>query len=319
MTFSHEPVLLAEVVRMLDPKPGQVFVDCTVGGGGHSLALVERLLPGGRLIAIDRDAAALAAAGERLAKYLDNITFVRDNFRNIKKILAGLGCDGADGILLDAGVSGYQLDEAERGFSYHADAPLDMRMDREAPVTAAELVNNLGAGELARIIRLYGEELWAKRIARFIVDRREKHGPIGTTGELVEVIKAAIPARARRRGAHPARRTFQALRIAVNDELEALEQAVRDGIEVLRPGGRFAVITFHSLEDRLVKNIFRKASSGCQCPPNLPRCACSYVPDLRVLTARPLVAGGVELSENPRSRSAKLRVAEKVLNRGEGE
>jgi 16S rRNA (cytosine1402-N4)-methyltransferase len=319
MNFAHEPVMLAEVLQILDPKPGQVFVDCTVGGGGHSFPMIERLMPGGRLIAIDRDAAALAAAKDHLARFQTHVAFIRDNYSNLKDILSGLGLGGVDGILLDAGVSSYQLDEADRGFSYRAEAALDMRMDRESPVTAEQLVNNLETGELARIIRLYGEELWARRIARFITDRREKRGPIRTTGELVEVIKAAIPARARRRGVHPARRTFQALRIVVNDELGALEQAVRDGIDLLNPKGRFAVITFHSLEDRLVKNIFREVSAGCQCPPGLPRCACGRLPVARVLTARPLVAGPGELADNPRARSAKLRAAEKVLNRGEGE
>jgi 16S rRNA (cytosine1402-N4)-methyltransferase len=319
MTFDHRPVLLQEVLAVLNPRPGEIFVDGTVGGGGHSESIVQHLLPGGKLVAIDQDENALQAAQLRLAPYTANVVFVRDNFRNLKAVLAAQGIAGVDGILLDIGVSSHQLDEAERGFSYWSEAPLDMRMDRGVPTSASDLVNTYDAGELAQIIRVYGEELWAKRIAEFIVARREKEGPLRSTGELVDVIKAAIPARARRRGGHPARRTFQALRIAVNDELGALETAVTDGLECLKPGGRLAVITFHSLEDRIVKKMFQRAAAGCQCPPGLPQCACGKRPYAKILTGKPLQAGDEEVAANPRSRSAKLRAVEKVLNEGEGE
>ncbi|MDW7651084.1 MAG: 16S rRNA (cytosine(1402)-N(4))-methyltransferase RsmH [Bacillota bacterium] len=318
MTFSHEPVLLSETMALLKPKPGEVIMDGTVGGGGHSRAILEGIMPGGRLIAVDQDKEALAAAKETLASRDGQIDFVHNNFGNIKAILSSLGIPALDGILLDIGVSSHQLDEDERGFSFHADAPLDMRMNLEGPVTAADLVNTLAEDELSKVIRDYGEELWARRIAQFIVTKR-KTSPIDTTGQLVDVIKAAIPARARRRGPHPARRTFQALRIAVNDELGVLERAVTDGIDCLRPGGRLVIITFHSLEDRIVKKMFQQAAGGCQCPPGLPQCVCGNTPLVKVLTGKPVQAADEELSKNPRARSAKLRAAVKVLNREEGE
>lgn len=319
MQFSHEPVLLAQTMERLDPKPGEVFVDGTVGGGGHSRAILERIGPTGRLVAIDQDKNALAAAQEHLAPWRENITFVHDNFANISSILSSLHIRGVDGILLDIGVSSHQLDEEERGFSFHGDAPLDMRMNQNADLTAAELVNTADAQELTRILRDFGEELWARRIAEFIVNRRKTEGPLKTTGELVDVIKAAIPARARRRGPHPARRTFQALRIAVNNELGVLEKAVHAGIACLRPGGRMAVITFHSLEDRIVKKIFQHAAARCHCPPGLPQCVCGRVAEIKLLTGKPVVASDEELEANPRARSAKLRAVVKVLNEGEGE
>jgi 16S rRNA (cytosine1402-N4)-methyltransferase len=299
--------------------PGEIIVDGTVGGGGHSRAILERIMPAGRLIAFDQDEDALQAAKTNLAEFKNNTVFIKDNFANIKNVLTKLSVDGVDGILLDIGVSSYQLDEAERGFSFHHDAPLDMRMDRGSGTSAADIVNRLDAAELTRIIRDYGEELWAKRIAGFIVNRRTQDGPIETTGDLVDIIKAAIPARARRRGPHPARRTFQALRIAVNDELGVLETALRDGIDCLKPGGRFVVITFHSLEDRIVKKMFQNAAKSCECPPGLPQCICGKKALVKILTGKPVQATEQEAEENPRSRSAKLRAAVKVLNWGEGE
>lgn len=319
MCFSHKPVLLGEVLQTLNPMPGEIIVDGTVGGGGHSRAILERIMPTGTLIAFDQDEDALQAAKKNLAEFKDNTVFVKDNFANIKNILTSLGVNGVNGILLDIGVSSYQLDEGDRGFSFHHDAPLDMRMDRDSGTSAADLVNRLDAVELTRIIRDYGEELWAKRIANFIVQRREQEGRIETTGDMVEIIKAAIPARARRRGPHPARRTFQALRIAVNDELGVLETALRDGMGCLKPHGRFVVITFHSLEDRIVKKMFQNAAKSCECPTGLPLCVCGKKPLVKILTGKPIQATEQEAEENPRSRSAKLRAAVKVLNQGEGE
>ncbi|MBS3946756.1 MAG: 16S rRNA (cytosine(1402)-N(4))-methyltransferase RsmH [Dethiobacter sp.] len=311
MPFAHEPVLLAEVLAVLEPHPGETFVDGTVGGGGHSLEIAKRIAPGGKLVAIDRDGEALVAARRRLQHFSEETIFVQDNFCHLKKILLALGMETVDGVLLDVGVSSHQLDEEERGFSYHTDALLDMRMDRRGGSTAADLVNTLAVGELARIIRDFGEELWARRIAEFIVARRQRSGPLRTTGELVEAVKAAIPARARRHGKHPARRTFQALRVAVNDELSALERAVSDALDCLKPGGRLAVITFHSLEDRIVKKIFQRASNSCQCPPGLPQCGCGWKPLVKMLTGKALRPTEAEVARNPRARSAKLRVVVK--------
>jgi 16S rRNA (cytosine1402-N4)-methyltransferase len=313
MLFAHEPVLLNEVLEMLKPQPGETFVDCTAGGGGHSMEIASRISPHGKLVAIDRDGEAVAAARRRLQRFGESVVFIHDNFRYLKSILASLGLRKVDGILLDVGVSSYQLDEEERGFSYHADSALDMRMDRSGGITAAELVNEASKEELARIIRDFGEELWARRIADFIVSRRQHSGPIRTTAELTETIKAAIPAKARRHGKHPARRTFQALRIAVNDELAALEQVLDDALEVLQPGGRLAVITFHSLEDRLVKKKIQRAAGCCQCPPGLPQCSCGWQPMLKVLTGKALRPAVEEVARNPRARSARLRAAVKVL------
>ncbi|MCR3923295.1 MAG: 16S rRNA (cytosine(1402)-N(4))-methyltransferase RsmH [Firmicutes bacterium] len=319
MQFSHEPVLLQETLKVLQPQPGEIFVDGTVGGGGHSRAILDKIMPGGRLVAIDQDREALAAAKENLLAWSDSVTFVNRNFAQMKEILAELAIEGVDGILLDIGVSSHQLDEDERGFSYHGDAMLDMRMSLEGNTTAADLLNHLDAQQLTRIIRDFGEELWAKRIAEFIVMKRTEHGPIKTTGELVDIIKAAIPARARRRGPHPARRTFQALRIAVNNELGVLEEVLRQSIDCLNPGGRLAVISFHSLEDRIVKKMLQHAAAGCECPPGLPICACGKKPTVKVLTKKPVQAADGELEVNPRARSAKLRAAIKVLKEGKGE
>ena len=307
-SFHHLPVLLDEVLEGLRPFTGGRYVDCTVGGGGHSRAILEASEPAGRLLGLDQDPAALEAAGKALAPFGSRVTLKKANFRRLLEAAREAGFDQADGVLFDIGVSSPQLDEGERGFSFHQDAPLDMRMDPEGPVTARDLVNGLEAAELTRLLRDYGEERWARRIADFIVRNR----PLETTGQLVEVIKAAIPAAARRTGPHPARRTFQALRIAVNDELGALEEGLGQALDLVRPGGRVAVITFHSLEDRIVKQAMQAWARGCSCPPDLPVCVCGRKPRARLVSRKPLTAGEEELSRNPRSRSAKLRLAEKL-------
>ena len=307
--FSHRPVLLDECVEALNVKPGGVYVDGTLGGGGHSEAIC-RLLRGGRLIGIDRDETALATASERLSGF-DCFTPVRGNFRDVAAILAGLGIKKIDGMLLDLGVSSPQLDEASRGFSYMADAPLDMRMDASSGATAADLIAGADEEELARIFFEYGEERYSRRIAAAIV-RKRAEAPIETTGELVEIIKGAMPAAALREKQHPAKRVFQALRIAVNDELGALEELLDTAPDLLAPGGRLAIISFHSLEDRLVKNAIRKRERGCTCPPDLPVCVCGFVQTLRSVGRQPVTAGEAELKINPRARSAKLRVAERI-------
>lgn len=316
--FDHKPVLLEPALKYLAPKPGGVYVDATVGGAGHSEQIAERIAPDGLLIAVDQDETALSAAAERLHRFGSMVQFVHDNFAHLGNILGQLGIAAVDGILFDFGVSSPQLDRAERGFSYHQDAPLDMRMDRRAETTAAHLVNSLPETELARILREYGEARWAGRIAKQIV-RARAEVPIATTGELVEIVKAAIPAAARRRGPHPARRTFQALRIAVNRELEAIETALPQAIALLKPGGRLVAISFHSLEDRIVKQTLQRAENPCVCPPDFPVCQCGERPSVRVLTRRAVVADEQENLENPRARSAKLRAAERVLLPGEGE
>lgn len=309
--FHHLPVLLEETMGGLNLKPGGIYVDCTAGGGGHSMEILKRTSPDGRLIALDQDPDAVVAVNRRLAPYNGRFTVVRENFAHLVKVLEQLGSGPVDGVLMDLGVSSYQLDNPARGFSYMHDAPLDMRMDPTGQVTAAVLVNTLGAGELAEIIRRYGEERWATRIASFIISERQNVS-ITTTGQLVEVIKAAIPASARRQGPHPAKRTFQALRIAVNGELELLEGALRAAVDVLAPGGRICVITFHSLEDRTVKNVFRELAGSCRCPRDFPRCVCGAQALIKVITGRPVTPSEEELNYNPRSRSAKLRIAEKV-------
>lgn len=287
----HAPVMLAEVISLLSDTPGRRLVDCTVGTGGHAAGLLESL-PGAALVGIDRDPQALALAAARLSRFGDRVRLLRGDFRNLSKLLVSLGVTSADGVLLDVGVSSLQLDRPERGFSYGSpEAPLDMRMDPDQDMTAAGLLNRLDEKELARIIREYGEERWAERIASFVVTSRSRR-PLTTAGDLVEVIRAAIPAAARRTGGHPARRTFQALRIAVNDELEAIRAGVQAGASLLSPGGRMVVISFHSLEDRLVKRVFRSLVA-----------AGGYA----VLTRRPLVPGPMEIRRNPRARSAKLR------------
>ena len=285
-----------------------IYVDLTLGGGGHS---AEILKSGASLIGIDKDEDALKAADGRLSKISDKYTLVKSDFKDIKKVLSDLNIDKVDGIMADLGVSSYQLDTPERGFSYMHDAPLDMRMDKQAPLTAYEVVNGYGESELERVIKTYGEERWAKRIAAFIAERRGMK-KIETTSELVSVIKAAVPKGARQDGPHPAKRTFQAIRIEVNGELEALENTIKDAADVIKPGGRIGFITFHSLEDRIVKNTYISLAKGCTCPPEFPVCVCGGSPKLKIITRKPIVPSDTELLENPRSRSAKLRIAEGV-------
>lgn len=309
--FHHVPVLLAEVLAGLQPRSGGLYLDCTTGGAGHSSAILEASAPAGRLIGLDQDDNALAAARERLAPYGDRVTLVKSNFEHLDTALDNLGISAVDGILMDLGVSSHQLDESQRGFSYHQEAPLDMRMDQSRAFSAYELVNEYDAKELTRIIGEYGEEKFAGRIARAIVETRAL-ASIRTTTELAEIIKNAIPAAARRSGPHPARRTFQALRIAVNDELGVLERGLDAALAKLAPGGRLAVISFHSLEDRIVKQRFVAAAKGCICPPQLPVCVCNHEPDVTLITRHPVTSAESELDENNRARSAKLRVVEKL-------
>ncbi|RJQ29638.1 MAG: 16S rRNA (cytosine(1402)-N(4))-methyltransferase RsmH [Peptococcaceae bacterium] len=311
MEYAHVPVMLDEAVENLNLKPDGIYVDCTLGGGGHSLAIVQKLGPDGRLVALDRDPAAVAAARERLAAYGRRVTLVRENFSRLADVMRQLGIEAMDGVLFDLGVSSYQLAEPARGFSYQHDAPLDMRMDPGQAVTAWKLINELPVAELARIIREYGEERWADRIAGFIGNERERR-LLETTGDLVAVIKKAVPAGARRTGPHPARRTFQALRIAVNRELEILPRALRGAVELLRPQGRICVLTYHSLEDRIVKEEFRRLASPCTCPKDFPVCACGRKRELKIITNRPLMPSTAEVAANTRSRSAKLRAGEKI-------
>ena len=310
-SFRHVPVLSKEVLAFLAPRRGGVYLDGTVGGGGHAGLLLESVEGDARLVGIDRDPEALNAAAARLERFGDRVTLVRDNFRRLGEVLDGLGIEAVDGVLLDLGVSSQQLDSPDRGFSYRGEK-LDMRMGPDAEKTAAELLAELSEAELERILREYGEERWAGRIARFIVERRVRK-PIVDAQDPVDVIKAAVPAAARRSGPHPARRTFQALRIAVNRELESLEAALASAVDRLKAGGRLVVISFHSLEDRIVKNVMRREERGCTCPPGLPVCACNKVSRLKVLTRKPVVASSEERAQNPRSRSAKLRAAERVF------
>ena len=309
--FSHVSVLLRECIEALQIKPNGIYVDCTTGGGGHSLEIAKRLTDGGRLIAIDRDEDALRAAGKRLADFADRVTFVHSNYAMLQSVLADLGIPGVDGVLADLGVSSYQLDTAERGFSYMQDAPLDMRMDREQPLRAYDIVNTYSEEELRRILYDFGEEKFARNIAANIVKKRSER-PIETTLELAELVKASMPKTAREGGHHPAKRTFQAIRIEVNSELSSIPPALDAAVHALNPGGRIAVITFHSLEDRLVKQKFAALSSGCTCPREFPVCVCGKKPVVRVITKKPVTAGEDELEVNPRSRSAKLRAAEKI-------
>ena len=311
VNFSHRSVLLDECIEGLNIKPDGIYVDGTAGGGGHSLEIVKRLTAGGRLVAIDRDDAAIAAASERLRDYSDRVTFVRNNFSSVKEVCLELGYDKIDGVLLDLGVSSYQLDTPERGFTHNTDAPLDMRMDRRNDLDAYTVVNTYTAEQLKKIIYDFGEERFAPKIASAIVKQREK-APIETTGQLVDVIKSAIPAAAREGGHHPAKRTFQAIRIEVNGELAAIEPTIRNACDILAPEGRIAIITFHSLEDRIVKQTYADLASGCNCPKSLPVCVCGRKPKMNVLTRKPILPSDRELEENPRSRSAKLRVAEKI-------
>lgn len=314
MEFSHIPVLFKETIDNLNVRPGGVYVDCTLGGGGHSSEIAKRMQPKGILIGIDQDQNAINAAKQRLSEYEASIIIVKDNFRNIKNIVHNAGFEKVDGILMDIGVSSHQIDEEERGFSYMHDGLLDMRMDVSRGATAGDLINNESQQELKRIIRDYGEEKWADRIAKFICDERQKYS-ITTTFQLVDIIKMAIPAAARREGGHPAKRTFQALRIAVNDELNVLEAALNDAVELLADGGRIAVITFHSLEDRIVKSIFNQLERPCTCPPQIPICVCGKEPMVKVLTRKPITAMEEEMEINSRAKSAKLRAAERVSSK----
>lgn len=309
--FHHIPILRDTVVSLLAPQRGGTFVDGTLGGGGHAEAVLERLPEGGRLYGIDRDSAAIEAASLRLTRFGEAFTAIRGNFFDMKRLLAGQGVMEADGILLDLGVSSHQLDTPERGFSYHEDAPLDMRMDPSAPLSAYDVVNGYPAEALARIIREYGEERYAMRVADAIVREREK-APLDSTVSLADIVKHAMPAPARREQQHPARRTFQALRIEVNGELAGLSDALTDAHDLLRSGGVLAVITFHSLEDRIVKQAFKTFENPCTCDPRAPICTCGKKPTARMLTKKPIVAGEAELKENPRARSAKLRAIQKL-------
>lgn len=307
MDFKHKSVLLQEVIKGLNINPQGTYVDCTLGGGGHSEEILSHL-QGGRLIAIDQDQDALDHAKQRLADY-EHVTYCHDNFERLPFILDELAPEGVDGILMDLGVSSYQLDNPARGFSYMNDAPLDMRMDQAAGLTAYNVVNEYTEGDLARIIKEYGEERYARRIARLIVEARDPE-PIQTTFQLNEIIKRAIPARERRTGPHPSKRTFQAIRIEVNRELSILKATIEGGIQRLKPGGRYAVITFHSLEDRIVKNVFKEQADPCTCPPHLP-CVCGKTPTVNLVSRKAIESGREELEDNPRARSAKLRICEK--------
>ncbi|ASW42649.1 16S rRNA (cytosine(1402)-N(4))-methyltransferase RsmH [Clostridium isatidis] len=310
MEFKHVSVLLNECIEGLDIKKDGIYVDGTLGGAGHSYEILKHLSDKGLLIGIDQDEDALKAAKKRLQNY-KNVKFVHNNFFNIASILNELKIDKIDGMLMDLGVSSYQLDEAERGFSYMKDAPLDMRMNRNNTLSAYEVINDYAEEDLYRIIRDYGEEKFAKRIARFIVEKREDKR-IETTLELVEIIKAAIPAKARREGPHPAKRTFQAIRIEVNSELSILNKAIEDGINRLNKGGRMAIITFHSLEDRIVKNKFKELATSCTCPKEFPICVCGGKAKVKIISRKAIEPSKIEVEENPRSRSAKLRIVERI-------
>ena len=309
MEYTHNSVLLDECIEGLNIRPDGVYVDGTLGRAGHSREIAKRLTTG-RLICIDRDMAAIEAAQTRLADWMDRVTLIHSNFSELGEVLKEAGITGVDGMLFDLGVSSPQLDDASRGFSYMQDAPLDMRMDVSAPLTAYEVVNTWSFEELRRILTEYGEERYSSRIAKAIVTVRET-APIETTLQLVDVIKSAMPSAALREKQHPAKRSFQAIRIAVNGELDALPPMLSAAVEALNPGGRLAVITFHSLEDRIVKQTMKELATGCTCPPNFPVCVCGNKPKIRLVSRKPIVSGETELEENPRARSAKLRVAEK--------
>lgn len=311
MEFKHVSVLLEECIENLNIKPDGIYVDGTIGGAGHASEIARRLSEEGLLIGIDRDRDALNASEKRLAEFKCRKIFVQSNYSDIKSVLKELGIDGIDGALLDLGVSSFQLDNAERGFSYMQKAPLDMRMNADDSMTAYDVVNGYSEKELTEIIRKYGEEKWAARIAQFIVKARADK-PLENTEELVEVIKAAIPAKARREGPHPAKRAFQAIRIEVNDEIRQLEIAADEFCDVLNVGGRLAIITFHSLEDRIIKETFNRRANPCTCPKDFPMCVCGKKADIEKVTGKPIIPSEEELEVNPRSRSAKLRVAEKT-------
>ena len=307
MNFHHVTVLKDEMIAGVNVKAGATYIDMTLGGGGHTEEILKR---GAAVIGIDRDDNAIKAASERLAGKYDKFIAVKSNFAEVMSVVKSLNFSGVDGVVMDLGVSSHQLDEAERGFSYMNDAPLDMRMDRSEEKTARDIVNGYSERELCRIIADYGEERWAKRIAEFIVRAREEK-PIETTFELVDIIKAAVPKGARQDGPHPAKRTFQAIRIELNGELEILEGAIENAVSVLSPGGRIGIITFHSLEDRIVKNTFKKLADGCVCPKEFPVCTCGNKPKINIITRKPIIPSDDEINTNPRARSAKLRIAEK--------
>ena len=311
MEFSHYSVLLQETIDELHIRPDGIYVDGTLGGGGHAFQVCSRLNENGHFYGIDQDAAAIEAAGERLRCFGNQVTIIRSNYCRMVEELKARGVTGVDGIVLDLGVSSYQLDEADRGFTYREDAELDMRMDQRQEKTARDIVNGYSEMELYRVIRDYGEDKFAKNIAKHIVQAREKK-PVETTGELVEIIKAAIPAKIRMQKGHPAKQTFQAIRIELNRELEVLRDSLDDMIDFLNPGGRICIITFHSLEDRIVKNAFRTNEHPCTCPPDFPVCVCGKVSKGRVVTRKPVLPGEKELEENSRSKSAKLRVFERI-------
>ena len=313
MEFKHIPVLFHEIMDIMAPQPGEVFVDCTLGGGGHSRGFLERMGDDGRLIGIDQDTNALQAAGANLAEFGDRVTYVHSNYNKLDEILNTYAPDGVDGILFDIGVSSHQLDEKDRGFSYMQDAPLDMRMNQSQNFSAWDVVNTYSEEELHRIIKEYGEERWAKRVAQFIVEFR-KEKPVETTGELVDIIKRAIPKGAREEGSHPAKRTFQAIRIEVNDELGVLTRTISVAAKHLKKGGRLGIISFHSLEDRIVKEQFRYLASDCICPPELPFCQCDKVSEVKILTRKPVTATKEELEANSRSKSAKFRAVVKIVD-----
>ncbi len=310
MEYKHTSVMLDEVIDALNINPDGIYVDCTLGAGGHSFAIARRLNKKGLLVAIDRDPDAIEAAKQRLAGF-STVVFVQSAFSQLKEALEGVGVEKADGVLFDLGVSSYQLDNPARGFTYKINAPLDMRMDPLLKLNASDIVNKFTEGDIESIIDTYGEERWAARIAEFIVTERKK-SPITTTHRLVEIIKKAIPAGARRKGPHPAKRTFQALRIAVNEELDELRLALEQTVDILNHKGRICVISFHSLEDRIVKDTFRRLAAKCICPPQQPVCTCKKTRDIKIITRKPLLPGREEVEINPRSRSAKLRVAERV-------
>lgn len=310
MEFKHTSVLLEETIDNLRIKPEGIYVDGTLGGGGHSFHIASALSGAGRLIGIDQDEAAMDAAGARLKPYEERVTLVRDNYRNARQVLRQLGIDKVDGIVLDLGVSSFQLDNAQRGFSYRYDTALDMRMDLRQSLTAADIINKYTETELYHVIRDYGEEQFAKNIAKHIVNAR-KDKPVETTGELNEIIKAAIPAKMRTVGGHPSKRTFQAVRIECNQELEVLKDSLDDLIEMLNPGGRICIITFHSLEDRIVKAAFRRNENPCTCPPDFPVCVCGQASRGKVITRKPILPSKEEMEVNKRSKSAKLRVFER--------
>lgn len=311
MNFSHKSVLLQETIKGLNIKPDGIYVDGTLGGGGHSYEIAKRLSEKGHLYGIDQDEAAIEAAGERLKEYTDRVTIIRDNYENAVSDLKQSGVTGVDGIILDLGVSSYQLDTVERGFSYKYDTALDMRMDLRQPLSAKEIVNDYSQADLARIIRDYGEDKFANNIAKHIVAARQKK-PIETTYELNDIIKAAIPAKMRAEGGHPSKRTFQAIRIECNRELDVLKNSLEEMIRFLNPGGRICIITFHSLEDRIVKSMFKKQENPCTCPPGFPVCTCGKVSLGKVITRKPILPSEEELEVNSRSKSAKLRIFERA-------